>query len=83
MAHAVIDVYKGRLTLEVGDENLLIKVFEQDEIEDGEIVDEDYTHYFNVDEFFEDEEETFAELQQKKLKQWEFGERPQGREPRF
>jgi len=39
-SRAVIDVFKGYLTLAMGDEALLVRVFEQDkEVEEGEIVD--------------------------------------------
>jgi hypothetical protein len=79
-SRAIIDVYKGHLTLAMGDEALLVKVFEQDEeIEEGEIVDVAYPQNCD-DEFFEKEEETFAMmLHKRKQEHWESGERSKGR----
>ena len=79
---AIIDVYKGQLTLAMGEEGLLIRVFEQDkEQEEGEILDpttppnyydDDFFNdeYISIEDFgdaiFEDGYETFALLEQKR-----------------
>jgi len=53
---AIIDVFKGQLTLEMGEEGLLVKVFEQDkEQEEGEILDPATPPNYYDDDFFNDE----------------------------
>ena len=52
----IIDVFKGQLTLEMGEEGLLVKVFEQDkEQEEGEILDPATPPNYYDDDFFNDE----------------------------
>jgi hypothetical protein len=80
-SRAIIDVFKGHLTLEMGDEGLLVRMFEQDkEIQEGESMEESSPRDLDDDEFFDDEDESFASMMHKRKKEyWESGERLQGR----
>jgi hypothetical protein len=70
-AHAKIDVFKGQMTLEMGEENLCVNMFEgEGEPAQPEIDDE---------EFFEEEDISYAELAQKRAKEyWDYDVYPQG-----
>ena len=75
-SHSVIDVYKGHLTLEMGEEGLLVKMFDQ------ELKDQEESRPLDLDdeEFFNDEEESFATMWARRGKEtWDCVVRPQGR----
>jgi len=64
-AHAVIDVFKGQMTLEMGEENLLVRMFEQESEPAAKAIDDD--------EFFEEEYMSYKELMQKRAKEyWDY-----------
>jgi hypothetical protein len=70
-ARAIIDVFKGQMTLEMGEENLLVRMFERE----GDPVPRD----LDDEGFFDDEYTSYAEMAQQRGKEyWDYDVRPQG-----